>query len=655
MVEISRLTDLIEQKDTQLDNGNQVNEQLIIHKIRRTEAFFQSTFQSSLKRVSENWTSKQLEDFKQRWEILRKEYTDRLWEIEANLSLLKQWETKAYQKIMTEFEKYMEEVDKEEIMLSPPKDIEHLQWNDRLKELEKYVYDFLWLERDTYKNWPWWQFIKWIVDEVIMWNADLLNQIYETNWAVLKDMVDVLLSFEWLKKIAEQLWMSIWDLFVWNAYEKWRSFWQLWLVTTWIWLTMSWWKLVFKWLKKTVWSTMIWAEILQWIETVVEPIRTKAKQLLGSMWKLEKFMTVSRTIEGWSKEALKRFETAMVINDKLLQWNQYAYMSSMATYVLLKDYYIKPWDLDVALNPKDMGKFVDKFMKEYPNTPWIKDVQMLEVVKWEKPKPIDLKDIWKIKQVAEEWRLNISYMADWIEVELFPEVWWTWLTNLWFMDKKVVNNKYTSDKHWEIVFPTLDPKWTAENYVINFLSEYWNNSLDKLWQEWLKLKDWKRINNMYLLLKQEQIVKNPDELLTFIDDTIKKYEALPKKWEYVGKAIDINNVIEARELLRKVVKDFKRDIAFNKSLWIDKPLLDISDFKKGIDKSRDEIVDLLKQVEWWDKSKFEQISQKIDDLKGYINSQRVRVINDDWFPHYYEYNNANKFIQDMWDKLKTLK
>jgi len=54
MVEVSRLTDLIEQKDKQLDRNNQVDEQLLIYKIRKTETFFQNSFQTSLKRVSEN-------------------------------------------------------------------------------------------------------------------------------------------------------------------------------------------------------------------------------------------------------------------------------------------------------------------------------------------------------------------------------------------------------------------------------------------------------------------------------------------------------------------------------------------------------------------------------------------------------------------------
>lgn len=647
MVEVSRLTDLIEQKDKQLDRNNQVDEQLLIYKIRKTETFFQNSFQTSLKRVSENWTSRQAEDFKQRWEKLKKEYTAKLQEVETQLTVLKSNENEWYRKIMQWFEKYMEEVDKEEIMLSPPKDIEHLKWNERVKELEQYTYDFLGLDRDTYKNWIWWQFLKWIIDEVIIWNADLLNQIYETKWAVLKDMVDVLLSWEWLKKVAEQLWITIWDLFVWNAYERWRSIWQLWLVSTGVWLTMSWWKLMFKWLKKAVWSTVIWAELLQWIDSLVEPIKTKAIQLLWSMWKLEKFMTVARTIEWWSKEALKKFESAMSINNKLMEWNQYAYMSSMATYVLLKDYHIKPWDLDVALNPKNMEKFVDKFMSEYPTTKWISDVHMLEVVKWEKPKPIDLNDIWKIKQVASEWRLNISYIADWIEVELFPEVWWTWLTNLWFMDKKVVNNKYTSEKFWEMNIPTLDPKWTAENYVINFLSEFVNNSLDKLWQEWLKLKDWKRINNMYLLLKEEWIVKNPDELLRFIDETIKKYEALPKKWDYVWKAIDINNVKEARELLDLTLRDFKRNIirnARNESVW---ELLEFNLLKKELDLRRIECWNLYLKYMNWDKSVRVELDTKMNEFIKYINKIKDNVIDDNWFPHYYEYRNARKFIEEI--------
>lgn len=59
------------------------------------------------------------------------------------------------------------------------------------------------------------------------------------------------MSLDWLKQIAQALWESFISLFSWNAYEKWKAVWELWLVTTWIWVTAVVWRKSFKvWMKE---------------------------------------------------------------------------------------------------------------------------------------------------------------------------------------------------------------------------------------------------------------------------------------------------------------------------------------------------------------------------------------------------------------------
>ncbi len=123
-------------------------------------------------------------------------------------------------------------------------DIERLNLQDELdkkvliQEAKTILYEQLWIHEDHNKNSKTEMFLKWIVDILVIDNYDLAIQIYQTNGSVIIDGLKELMSWEWIKKIAEALWESIVDLFTWNAYQKWKSVWELWLVWTWVWATM---------------------------------------------------------------------------------------------------------------------------------------------------------------------------------------------------------------------------------------------------------------------------------------------------------------------------------------------------------------------------------------------------------------------------------
>lgn len=115
-----------------------------------------------------------------------------------------------------------------------------------VQEAKNMLYEKLWVNENQAQNGAFENFLKWVVDELVIGNYELAIEIYETNWKVIIESLKQLASFEWIKKIAESLWETIWNLFDGNAYEKWKSTAQLWLISTGVVLWVTIWK---RWLK----------------------------------------------------------------------------------------------------------------------------------------------------------------------------------------------------------------------------------------------------------------------------------------------------------------------------------------------------------------------------------------------------------------------
>jgi hypothetical protein len=108
------------------------------------------------------------------------------------------------------------------------------------------LYEKLGLDDNQNNNSSIENFEKWIVDELVLNNYDLAIQVWETNWAVILEGLKQLASWEWIKQMAQSIWESFTSLFTWNAYEKWKSVAELWLIWTWVWAGVYLWK---KWVK----------------------------------------------------------------------------------------------------------------------------------------------------------------------------------------------------------------------------------------------------------------------------------------------------------------------------------------------------------------------------------------------------------------------
>jgi len=652
MVEIWRLTEIIETKDKKLDKNNVADEKTLLFRLKQTQRFFEVTRDKTLARIKESGTSKQTEDFKRQAEKIQDKHMTRLSELETELIKLWENENQAYIKLIERAENHLLQFEWETSQIYIWNQFENKDQLLDLQWIEENIYNFLEINKDTYKNGLWWQLIKWIVDELIIWNSELVEAIYESDGQVLIQMVEHIFSAEWLKEIAIQLGISVKDLFIWNSYERWRAIGQLWLVSSGWWLALWGWKKVIKSItniEKWVWKAGIWAWIaVSTIEMtqLMEKVPVKLQPIMNVLFrigKIDALFVLWRYFEKEWLELINKYRKAFELNDSLLNGEKYAYMSSSATYMLLREYKTIPADLDIALSPKNMSWFVDNFLSK---SNWLWDIKYINFYDVKgKNNIIDLSNVDEIKKVAEEWRLRIQYFIWNLEVELFPEIDGKWLTNLDLMDKKVVSHKVDRlDGKWKVDIPSLDNLWVAEWYVINFLDEFGNSSLDNLWKSGIKLKDWKRINNMYILLEDMGIIQNPDNLLTFMNQTIVKYQELPNKWAYVENALRIENLIEGKELITQRVKAF--NIILNRKKWLntlwETPRFEV--LKENIDSFRKEIWELYlnyKNNKTWLKL---EIIKELNKFEDYIDSIITTIDNTNQFPQYYEARNAIIFI-----------
>lgn len=117
---------------------------------------------------------------------------------------------------------------------------ESKEWLDKellVIEAKKNIYEKIWVNENMEINSSFENFLKWVVDELLISNYELAIDVINSNWKIIIDMLQSIASWEWIKNIAEWLKDTIVNLFAWNTYEKWKSAVQVWL----IWLTATAW------------------------------------------------------------------------------------------------------------------------------------------------------------------------------------------------------------------------------------------------------------------------------------------------------------------------------------------------------------------------------------------------------------------------------
>lgn len=123
----------------------------------------------------------------------------------------------------------------------------------KINDARNNIYDYFWINKITYRNDTIDRFKKWLIDGLFVNNAELIDQVIETNWMILIDWLKNLLTPEWIWELLKWLWNTILDLFSWDAYEKWISACDLWLI--WSWITL-WYKWIKAWIKTATKNTL---------------------------------------------------------------------------------------------------------------------------------------------------------------------------------------------------------------------------------------------------------------------------------------------------------------------------------------------------------------------------------------------------------------
>lgn len=82
------------------------------------------------------------------------------------------------------------------------------------------------------------KFRKWLIDGAILNNYELVIKIVKNPEEIVNILKNVF-SIEWIVWILRWLWQSVKELLFWDAYERWKSIWELWLITTWSWAIWS--------------------------------------------------------------------------------------------------------------------------------------------------------------------------------------------------------------------------------------------------------------------------------------------------------------------------------------------------------------------------------------------------------------------------------
>lgn len=95
------------------------------------------------------------------------------------------------------------------------------------------IYESLGIDKNTDSNNPIKKFTKWMIDGLFVGNVEIVMMI--KNEGIEKFLTAIRTQFsslEGIGQILKAVWMSIWDLATGDAYKRWKSLAELWLITT---------------------------------------------------------------------------------------------------------------------------------------------------------------------------------------------------------------------------------------------------------------------------------------------------------------------------------------------------------------------------------------------------------------------------------------
>ncbi len=402
-------------------------------------------------------------------------------------------------------------------------------WLDKealVNEAKTILYEKLEIDDNKEKNTQIKNFLKWVVDELVIWNYELAIEIYNTKWKIILDTLRQLATWQWIKKLAISLWESIWDLFVWDAYEKWKSVTQLWLISSGTWLSVSVWK---KWLKlwiRELASYRLHKENIV-INTEIKWVITETTSRVDNIIPKKELdfesMLVDDIVKLWDQDRLEAGSTYLqrqlnsveqkAILDAHKVWDmsenlKYNFWDLRKKYTILKEAGLDDNDIRILMEKWICGK--DKlpsfdslysqpkysFLEQYKEILW-ENISIDDIV-WEWTQAIIMRHPTNenlVIKIAKPGEVD-DIMQEFKNHNLFYEKWKKWIKKLLIDDKIKIPKvqKWESDWYFfieKVDWQSLYSKTLIDRYIDKLnpqeLEQIWKLA-DKQVREFLKKK-----------------------------------------------------------------------------------------------------------------------------------------------------------------------
>jgi len=421
---------------------------------------------------------------------------------------------------------------------------EELDKEAMINEAKIMLYEKLWINENQNDNSSFENFEKWIVDELVLNNYDLAIQVWETNWKIILDWLSQLASWEWLKQVAKAIWESFWSLLSWNAYEKWKSVAELWLIWTWVWAWVYIWK---KWVK--LWIKEI-SKLRVNKERIVES--TKIKNVINdtkinldniiSKKELDfKDLVIEDIAKLWNKERVKAWKEFL--------WKDITPSQENAIIKAHEVWINREW---AWLNNYTFKEKLEK-VKILDDAWFDKSDRRILLEKWVCWKEVDLSNIDDVvEKLSTLEKLDISVAKEMIEK--------------WYLDDVMNNfNSFDIDSIVDIV-PNQDK-------IINYYKDrkaWWKTTLE--WNYWTFISAskfkiwWKNANDIdWFRCTQDKIKSytNEDLISKWVDvsnpDIKKQFD------EYVEYVWNIE--LKVKEIIKKSEDIYEEFNTLLKDVW----------------------------------------------------------------------------------------
>jgi len=451
-------------------------------------------------------------------------------------------------------------------------------------ETKELLYEKLWIDNNQEANSSFENFLKWFVDEAIVWNYELAIEVYNTWWEVIIESLKQLASLEWLKQVAEALWKSIWDLFTWDAYEKWQSFAELWLLTLGVWVTaIIWKKWIEVWLKnirylKANKENLVSSEELKlvisetnskidWILPKRELDFEKAlKADIGKLWDADR-------IESWKvylwRELTKEQEVAIIKAHNI--WKDrggagiynYTFREKWEKLQILKEAWFSKKERKLLLEKWVCWLFNEyKFLKQARYSELVEELWDIDVnqVVWEWVNALvinNLEDPSFVRKISKIWRDDIV-----LELENHNKL-YNILEDL--KDKKIISANIKIPEVFEIwnevsFFMEKVPGHTPKSDF--YLSLYKNEFIKK----WFLVDDLPSLSdqNINQFLKENRLQRLPEPDDRFITPNEIRMEKLLQNWW--DKKYNSEWFKDIRDALKQILEEWKINI-WDRNPW----------------------------------------------------------------------------------------